>query len=43
MSEKFDKFEKDCKEKEKIVNSLKQEFNGLKERVQSLEKSWTVL
>ena len=38
MSEKFDKFEKDCKEKEKIVDSLKQEFNGLKERVQSLEK-----
>ena len=31
MSEKFDEFEKDHKEKEKIIN-------GLKERVKSLEK-----
>ena len=38
MSEKFDEFEKDRKEKEKIINSLKQEVNGLKERVESLEK-----
>ena len=37
MSEKFDEFEKDPKEKEKI-NSLKQEVNGLMERVESLEK-----
>ena len=29
MSEKFDDFEKDCKEKEKLINSLKQEINGL--------------
>ena len=29
MSEKFDDFEKDCKEKEKLINSLKQEVNGL--------------
>ena len=38
MSEKFDEFEKDHKEKGKIMNSLKQEVNGLKERVESLEK-----
>ena len=38
MSKKFDQFEKDRKEKEKIINSLKQEVNGLKERVKSLEK-----
>ena len=38
MSEKFDEFEKDHKEKEEIINSLKQEVNGLKERVESLEK-----
>ena len=29
MSEKFDDFEKDRKEKEKLINSLKQEINGL--------------
>ena len=29
MSEKFDDFEKDRKEKEKLINSLKQEVNGL--------------
>ena len=38
MSEKFYKFQKDSKEKEKIINSLKQENNGLKERVELLEK-----
>ena len=38
MSEKFDEFERDRKEKEKIINSLKQEVNSLKERVKSLEK-----
>ena len=38
MSKKFDQFEKDRKEKEKIINSLKQEVNGLKESVKSLEK-----
>ena len=38
MSEKFDEFEKDRKEKEKIITSLKQEVNGQKERVESLEK-----
>ena len=38
MSEKFDEFEKDHKEKEKIINGLTQEVNGLKERVKSLEK-----
>ena len=37
MSEKFDDFEKYCKDTEKIKNSLKQ-VNGLKERVKSLEK-----
>ena len=37
MSEKFDEFEKDRKEKEKIVNSFKQEVNGLKERVKSFD------
>ena len=34
MSEKFDEFEKDCKEK----RSLRQEVIGLTERVESLEK-----
>ena len=38
MSEKFGEFEKYRKEKEKIINSLKQEVNSLKERVKSLEK-----
>ena len=38
MSEKFDELERDGKEKEKIINSLKHEVNGLKERVKSLEK-----
>ena len=38
MSEKFDEFEKDHKEKEKITNGLKQEVNGLNERVEPLEK-----
>ena len=38
MLKKFDQFEKDRKEKEKIINSLKQEVNGLKESVKSLEK-----
>ena len=37
MSEKFDDFEKYCKDTEKIKNSLKQ-VTGLKERVKSLEK-----
>ena len=35
MSEKFDNSKK---EKGKLINSLKQEINGLKERVKSLEK-----
>ena len=39
MSEKFNEFEKDCKGKEKIINRLKQEVNGLKESVKSLEKA----
>ena len=38
MSEKFDEFGKDRKYKENIINSLKQEVNGLKEWVKSLEK-----
>ena len=38
MSEKFDEFEKDHKEKEKMINGLTQEVNGLKERVKLLEK-----
>ena len=39
MLEKLDEYEKDREEKEKITNSLKQEINGLKKRVESLEKS----
>ena len=39
MSEKFDDCEKDREEKEKIINSLTQEINDLKERVESLEKT----
>ena len=38
MSENFDEFEKDRKVKEKIINSLKQEVNGVNERVKSIEK-----
>ena len=38
MSEKFDEFKKDHKEKEKMINGLTQEVNGLKERAKSLEK-----
>ena len=30
MSEKFKEFEKDCKEKEKVINSLEQGVNGLR-------------
>ena len=37
-SENFDEFEKDHREKEKIINSLKHEVNGLNERVKLLEK-----
>ena len=35
MSQKFDEFEKDRKEKKKIIKSLKQEDNGPKEKVKS--------
>ena len=38
MSHKFDEFEKDRKEKEKIIKGLKQEVSSLKERVEELEK-----
>lgn len=38
MSDKFDEFEKDRKEKEKIIKGLKQEVSSLKERVEELEK-----
>ena len=38
MSDKFDEFEKDRKEKEKIINNLKQEVSILQNRVETLEK-----
>ena len=38
MSEKFDEFEKGCKEKEQTTNSSKQEVDNPKVRVKSLEK-----
>ena len=38
MSDIFDEFEKDRKEKEKIIKGLKQEVSSLKERVEKLEK-----
>ena len=37
MSDKFDEFEKDRKEKEKIIKGLKQEVSSLKERIEELE------
>ena len=38
MSDKFDEYEKDCKEKEKIINGLQNEVSFLKERTDLLEK-----
>ena len=38
MSDKFDEYEKDRKEKEKIINGLQNEVNFLKEKIDLLEK-----
>ena len=38
MSDKFDEYEKDRKEKEKIINGLQNEVSFLKERIDLLEK-----
>ena len=38
MSDTFDDFEKDTKEKEEIINNLKEEVSTLKGRVETLEK-----
>ena len=38
MSDKFDDFAKDRKEKEEIINNLKEEVSTLKGRVETLEK-----
>ena len=38
MSDKFDEYEKDRKEKEKIINGLQNEVSSLKERIDLLEK-----
>ena len=38
MSDKFDEYEKDWKEKEKIINGLQNEVSSLKERIDLLEK-----
>ena len=38
MSDKFDEFEKDRKEKEKLINGLQNEVSSLKERIDLLEK-----
>ena len=37
MSDKFDEYEKDWKDKEKIKNGLQNGFSSLKERIDSLE------
>ena len=38
LSDKFDDFEKDRNEKEKIINNLKEEVSTLKGSVETLEK-----
>ena len=38
MSDKFDEYQKDWKEKEKIINGLQNEVSSLKERTHLLEK-----
>ena len=38
MSDKFDEYEKDRKENEKIINRLQSEVSSLKERIDLLEK-----
>ena len=42
MSDKFDKYEKDWKEKEKIINRLQNEVSSLNERIDLLEKNLTI-
>ena len=43
MSEKFDEYEKDQKEKEKIINGLQNEASSLKERIDLLENNLTIV
>ena len=38
MSDKFDEYEKDRREKEKITNGLQNEVSSLTERIELLEK-----
>ena len=38
MSDKFDEYEKDRREKEKIINGLQNEVSSLTERIELLEK-----
>ena len=43
MSDKFDEYKKDRKEKEKIINGLQNEVSSLKERIDLLEKNLTIM
>ena len=43
MSDKFDEYEKDRKEKEKIINGLQNEVSSLNERIDLLEKNLTIV
>ena len=38
MSDKFDEYEKDRREKEKIINGLQNDASSLTERIELLEK-----
>ena len=41
MSDKFDVYEEDCKEKEKIIDSLQCEVSCWKEKTNVIEKNLT--
>ena len=43
MSDKFDQYEKDQKEKGKEINGLQNEVRSLKERINLLEKNLTIV
>ena len=43
MSDKFDEYKKDRKEKEKVINGLQIEVSSLKEMIDLLEKNLTIM
>ena len=43
MSDKFDEYEKDRREKEKIINGLQNDVSSLTERIELLEKNLTIV